>query len=308
MKKSYIMPYTYFRDNEWKLLEKTQPHNCDPENYFQAHLWQPPGQNEKWLLNQKNRKLLTKNGWFKPPYYHGDDLEDKHFGEDVLVICPGPSLQDFDLKRFNDTTSITVNSAGFKYHGTYWAVYESNYVNEVLVGKKIPQGRDYVMSARVAVRWRDINKRTNECNAIYIPRFEERRNMPCRTPGVGVMSALLSAWWIGAKRIFIVGQDLSRPDKKGYVSGVPSGQTGQTMPFDDQIKAMKQFTLPDVEIYNCSPHSADKLPFPFIEKEKFYEELEAPKDKQGFGEDLQSHLSSEGSDLPFDERSPWTLR
>lgn len=267
LKRDYRMPFEYFEDEEWRTLRRTQPGMEDPERYFQAHLRKPPGQPEKWLLNVKNQKLFERNGWFKPPYFHGDLLEDQYDEHDAFVLCPGPSLGEYDLSVFKDKLTIAVNSAGFKLKTMFWAAFESNYLTEVLINQNIPPDRVWIMTARVAVRWRDMYKKTDRCRRVYVPRFEERRNMPNRSPAVGAMGAITSAWWMGAKRIFVVGQDLSRPGKQPYIAGVPRGQTGSTHPFDDQIRAMKQFTLPDVQIFNASPHSKKVLPFEPIDRE-----------------------------------------
>ena len=258
--KTFEMPYKYFRDAMTREFEKSkQPEMADPDVFYRELMWQIPG-GEQHLLNQKNRSLFVKNGNFKPPYYSADGLLNLYEGQDAFVFCPGPSMDDLDLSVFSGKLTITANSAGFKVRPMYWAIFESNYMLW-LVEQAIPPGMSYIMTARCAVRWRDMFRKTSRTRHVFVPRFEELKTMPHRTPAVGAMGAIVSAWWMGAKRIFVIGQDLSRPGKKPYVSGVPHSKFGATNPFDEQIIAMQQVTLPDVEIFNVSPYSKDKLPF-----------------------------------------------
>jgi hypothetical protein len=266
-KSEFQMPYEYFRDQMTVTLEKTQPEMVDPDRCYEALMWQVPG-DDTYLLNQKNRSLFRKNGKFKPPYYSADVLENKHAGEDAFVFCPGPSMDMADLSRLRGRVTIAANSAGFKFPCKYWAIFESNYMIW-LVDQRIPKGRDFIMTARCAIRWRDMYKKGHMSRNVYVPRFEELKIMPHRTPAVGAMGAIISAWWMGVRRIFLIGMDLSRPKKKAYTSGVPYSKFGATNTFKEQIRAMSQFSLPDVEILNASPYSADILPFKSVSISEF---------------------------------------
>lgn len=257
-KRSFQMPYKYFRDEMTRTLERTQPEMADPDHCYSELMWKVPG-GESYLLNQKNRRLFRKHGPLKPPHYTADVLENLYFGQDAFVFCPGPSMDMVDLDLFKNKLTIAANSAGFKFQCAYWAIFESNYLIW-FAEQKIPPSRRFIMTARCAIRWRYMYNKSSE-TAVYIPRFEELKIMPHRTPAVGAMGAIVSAWWMGARRIFLVGMDLSRPKKKAYTSGVPYSAFGAKNPFTEQIIAMKQFCLPDVEIYNASPHSVDTLPF-----------------------------------------------
>jgi hypothetical protein len=258
------MPYKYFRDAMTREFEKSkQPEMADPDVFYRELMWRVPG-DDAFLLNQKNRRLFKKNGKLRPPYYSADPLFNLYEGNDAFVFCPGPSMGDCNLDVFKGKLTVAANSAAFKQRPMFWAIFESNYMHW-LVEQKIPPGMVYIMTARCAIRWRDMFKMTKRSKAIFVPRFEEMKTMPHRTPAVGAMGAIVSAWWMGAKRIFVIGQDLSRPEKKPYVSGVPHSKFGATNSFDEQIIAMKQVTLPGVEIFNASPYSKDKLPFDPIE-------------------------------------------
>jgi hypothetical protein len=271
-KQDFQMPYEYFRDDMTRTLEKSQPELVDPEACYQAFMRQVPD-GEKYLLNKKNIHLFRKNGPLKPPYYPIDDIEDAFLGQDAFVFCPGPSMDIVDTKSFEGKLTIAVNSAGFKFKPTFWAMFESNYMLWLVSQKTkpIPKGLDYIMTARCAIRWRDMFKKTKLSNKVYVPRFEELRTMPHRTPAVGTMGALVSAWWLGAKRVFIIGMDLSRPKDQPYTKGVPFSSFGASNPFDEQIRALRQFQLPDFEVINGSPYSKDAVPFTHVPYDEIQE-------------------------------------
>lgn len=269
-RREYQMPYEYFRDDMTKILEKTQPDMVDPEACYQALLNPIPG-GERYLLNKKNRALFRKNGALKPPYHPIDLLEGAYEGHDAFVFCPGPSMDMVDPSLFKGRLTIAVNSAGFKFDPAYWAMFESNYMHWLVKQKRVPPERTYIMTARCAIRWRDMFKKTRLSKLIFVPRFEELRIMPHRTPAVGTMGALVSAWWLGAKRVFIIGMDLSRPKDQPYTKGVPYSSFGATNPFNYQIRALNQFALPKFEVFNGSPYSKslvnfDHMPYEEIEK------------------------------------------
>lgn len=255
--KDYRMPFEYFRDAETRLLERTQPDVVDSEAYFRRMLWRCPD-GRQFLLNNHNRKLIGRDGPFRPPYHYVDELKDKHAGEDAFVFCPGPSMALVDPAAFRGRLTLAVNSAGFRFEPRFWCIFESNYL-KWFMAQTVPPDRTYIMTARCAVRWRAAGK-TRRMRRCYVPQFEEARNMPNRTPAVTSMGALVTAWYLGCRRAWIVGLDLSRPNKKPYVEGVPHSKFGATNPFDDQVKALRQFKLPDFEVMNVSPHSREKLP------------------------------------------------
>lgn len=258
-KRTYRMPFRHWRDADTINFEKTQPEMVDPENCFNLLKWTGPD-GQFYLLNNKNRTYFSRGGPFVPPYFSADAIEDKFAGQDAFIFCPGPSMARISTSAFDGRLTIAVNSAGFKIESTYWCMYESNYMIWLREQKKIPVGREWIMSPRCAVRWRAWGL-TPKVKAVYVPRFEELRIMPHRTPAVGVMSALVSAWWLGAKRAFLIGMDLSRPKGIPYVPGVPYSAFGASNPFDEQILALRQFQLPDFTVVNGSPHSQDRLPF-----------------------------------------------
>lgn len=259
--KEFRLPFKYFRDAETRLLEKKQPDVADPEAYYHRMLWKCPD-GRKFLLNNRNRELIRKHGSFKPPYHYIDRLKDFNKDGDAFIFCPGPSMSLVDPNKFKGKLTIAVNSAGFKINPMFWCIFESNYLKEVFMAniREIPKGRRYAMTARCAVRWRAAG-RTNLMSECYIPQFEEARNMPHRTPGVTSMGAITLAWYFGCTRIFLIGLDLSRPNKQPYIAGVPHSKFGATNPFKEQVLALKQVAFPGVDIYNASPHSSNKLPF-----------------------------------------------
>ena len=104
--------------------------------------------------------------------------------------------------------------------------------------------------------------------------------MPHRTPAVTTMGAIVSAWYFGARRCFVIGLDLSRPKNKPYVDGVPHSKFGASNPFGDQVLALRQLILPGMEIFNVSPHSRESLSFKSIEPCEVEEIANAAKESK----------------------------
>jgi hypothetical protein len=279
-KHDYKLPYKYFRDAHQRILERTQPELVPPMAMHKALMRSTPN-GTQYLMNIKTHKLITKNGDFKPPYYSAEDLLDYYEGHDAFVFCPGPTMGEVDLSVFKGKLTLAANSAGFKfteYDPTFWVMFESNFLIEFNKWTdRMPRDRAFIMTARCAVRWRDMYKKTHLVKAVYVPRFEEMHTMPHRTPSVCTMGMIVSAWWMGAKRIWISGLDLSRPGGQPYVKGVPYGKDGATGPIKEQHKAMVQLQLPDVEIMNASPHTRF-LPFKQVSYEELMEAARAAPD------------------------------
>jgi hypothetical protein len=272
-RRAYRMPFEWWDDADTRNFRRTQPEMALPEDCFRLLSWKAPD-DRSYLLNNTNRRLFTKDGPFEDPYFSADRLYDSRAGEDAFVFCPGPSLAQTDMSRYSQAMSIAVNSAGFAFKSirpVLWAVFESNYMLEVLrhAGKKnpaglkvpaIPEGLMFLFSPRVAIRWRGNGYTDKAPGATYwVARFEEDRLMPHRTPSVATMGAIAAAYWLGAKRCFMLGLDVSRPGGKPYVEGIPYGAAGATGPIEEQLKALVQIRYPGMEILNCSPHSREKL-------------------------------------------------
>ena len=134
---------------------------------------------------------------------------------------------------------------------------------------KVPTGRTWIMTPRCAVRSRGIGL-TPKFKKVYVSSLEEEWIQPHRTPAISTMSSFFDAWWLGAKRVYVVGMDLSRPKQQAYVQGVPHSIEGSQNPFDEQLRALAQFSIPEFTVFNGSPHSQDKLPFNKIS----YKEIE----------------------------------
>lgn len=235
---------------------------ADPENCFRLLSWRGPD-GRSYLINNANRAFMTRQGPFEPPYRLIDDLYGSRAGEDAFIFCPGPSMAAADLDAFKDRLTIAVNSAGFAFRAyapTLWAIFESNYMLQVLRSQLIPKGRSFVFTPRVAIRWRGLGYTKKAPKATYwVARFEEEKLMPHRTPSVATMGAIATAYWLGCARVFMIGMDVSRPGGQPYVKGVPYGKDGATNPIEEQIPALIQVRYPGMEILNCSPHSREVL-------------------------------------------------
>ena len=260
--KKYRMPFEYWEDDHTKLLRKTKaPEFLDPEYYLKAHFHLDKNGKGPYFLNKAGRKLLDVHGPFCGNYHDGEELCNS-YSEDIYIVCPGPSLKDFNLKKLKNKFTIAVNSAGFLFKPTYWLMAESGYAKWLIEKKSCPIGVNIISTARVAVflRKKEIESRKKKWD-VWVIRWEEEKVVPIRTPAVSISNALVTAWQMGSKRVFVLGLDLSRPGNQPYISGVPYTREGAENPFDDQIRALKQFQLPDFEIVNCSPYSKDILPF-----------------------------------------------
>jgi hypothetical protein len=256
-KRDWRMPFTYWADRDTQQFMVKQKEMVSQLDCHNLLLWKAPD-GIKYLYNNKSRAYHTEDGPYRPPFYHMDPLEDLYAGADAFVLCPGPSLADTDLDSFKDKLTLCVNSAGFKVpHGLFWVTMESSYLIKVLREQKIdpPPGRTWIQSSRCAVRWRHWGW-GKVSRAVYVGRWEEEWILPHRTPAGCVMGALTAAWWMGAKRAFIVGMDLSK--KNGpYVRGVPYSEFGASNPFDEQPRTLEQFRMPGMQVFNGSPLSRE---------------------------------------------------
>jgi hypothetical protein len=267
-KANFRHAFQWWRDKDTINFEITQPYMADPNNCFKLlSCTGPDGKN--YILNRKNRSYLKTQGPFKPPYYQLDDYMDHYSGQNCFIFCPGPSMDSVDLSVFKNKFTIAVNSAGFKVNAKYWCAFESSWLLFLLGLKKFPEDRVWIMSSRCAIRFRGLHK-TSFVKEVYIARFEDDRRMPHRQPAVCTMGAFFSAWWLGAPRIYVIGMDLSKPKGVPYCKNVPYTDYGASNPFQEQIRALNQFSIPEFTVFNGSPHSQDKLPFNKIS----YKEIE----------------------------------
>lgn len=264
--KKYRMPFEYWEDEHTALLRRERNNRWadDREWYCQQHFHGHPMDGGPFFLNKKCHKLYRHRGPFKPPFRHGAELVDTYKGGDAYIVCPGPSLGLFDrLEDLESQLSLAVNSAGFAFRPWYWVMAESGYARWLV---KDPgehwrrlQGMQLVCTARVAVVIRDKFWGQPFLGASYVVRWEEEFIVPPRTPAVSITNALVTAWEMGCRRAFLLGCDLSK-EGGAYADGVPHTAEGARNPFDDQIKALRQFQLPDFEVLNASPLSREALP------------------------------------------------
>lgn len=257
------MAYEYWEDAQTALFREKQPEIIDPQVGHEVQLWNCEG--GPFLLNNKNRERFRRGGPFKPPYYPASLIEDRYVGYDAFVFAPGPSMADVDLSIFKGKLTLVLNSGGFKFVDPaplpfFWCIFESEYMYWFRECREIPPSRVYLMSARCALPWREAD-RTSRMRAAFVPRWEEEKVIPPRAQAVCMFGALIGAWEMGCRRAFVVGMDQSKPGRP-YVEGVPYTPKGAANPFDDQIKSLRQFRLPDFEVFNASPHS-QHFGFPF---------------------------------------------
>jgi len=206
-------------------------------------------------------KLIRQHGPFKGRYVDGEALCDTCVGDDAYIVAPGPSLKEVDLSALEGKLTFALNSAGFLFSPKYWVIAESSYAMWML-DRQHPVKREVIATARVAVilRAEEVKSKHEHWTKVHVVRWEEEKIVPPRTPAVSLSNALVSAWEMGCKRVYLLGVDLSKPGRP-YVEGVPHTEEGAENPFDDQVRAMRQFQLPGFEIVNCSPHSVGVLPF-----------------------------------------------
>ena len=260
--KTYRMPFQYWMDEHYLLLRKTKGRRWadDPEYYMREHLYWTKDGSGPYFLNRRCRSLMDRLGPFSGKYQSHDTLCDRHVGETAYVFCPGPTMGMIDHALFDDRLTFSVNSAGFRVNSTYWVMAESGYALWLLK-QDFTHDRTFVATGRVASILRDFENRKKRdlFGEVFVIRWMEEHVTPARTPAVSTTEALVTAWQMGCKKAVVFGLDLS---KKGgaYVKGVPHTSFGAKNPFDDQIRALKQFELPDFEVLNCSPLSQPNLP------------------------------------------------
>lgn len=264
--KDYKIPYTYFRDQETRNLERKNPTIVKPEDYYNYVIWDTPD-GRRLLLTPINRSLYKAIS-NDERFIYIDSLEDAYENQDGFVFCPGPTMSLCNVSAFNGRLTIAVNSAGFKFNPTLWCMFETGYVRWIInqQSHRIENDRTFVTSARVAVHLPKLRKRIKRC---YITQFEEFHNMPFRTAAVSTIGAITTCWYLGCSRVFLIGMDLHRLPQQPYVLGVPYTRKGASSSFEDQVRSIKQIKFPGMEIFNCSPYSRNKLPFQYVP----YEEL-----------------------------------
>jgi len=274
--KLHRMPFEYWEDEHWKILKKDTKKGeefLDPDYYVEAHWkWDVNGHGP-YFLNRRCRRLLDRDGPFVGRYKNGNLLVDLCAPEaEAFIFAPGPSFAEIDTKPFEGLVTLAVNSAGFGMKPMFWVMAESSYADWLKKqwvrlkqsGKWDPY-RAAVVTARVAIVLREFEKRQRSTifKELFVIRWEEGKVVPPRTPAVSLTNALVTAWQLGCKKAYMIGVDLSK-EGGAYSKGLPHTNEGAANPFDDQIKAMKQFQLPDFEVINCSPLSKDILPFPYM--------------------------------------------
>lgn len=256
--KLYRQKFEYWDDDHTKLIRKTkEPEFVDPEYYTEAHIREDEKWPHRYFLNKRCWDLMKRHGPFSGHYKDCDNLASTE--RSAFIVCPGPSMRDVDFEALGSHFTIAVNSAGFAFESTYWCIAESGYARW-LMDSRYPLDRTILATARVAVVLRAEEKRCKQqkFRVVYVLRWEEERVVPPRTPAVSITNALVTAWQMGCPKAYIIGLDLSKPGKP-YADGLPYTREGAKNLFDDQIRALKQFKLPDFQVINCSSHSANTL-------------------------------------------------
>lgn len=259
--KKHRMPFRYWEDDHTKLIRETKgPEFVDPEYYTEAHIREDERWPHRYFLNNRCWDLMKRHGPFKDRYRDCEELVDSAVGESAFIVCPGPSMEDVDIDAFSGQLTIAVNSAGFAFDPTYWCMAESGYARW-LVDSRFPQQRAVIATARVAVvlRGEEKKQRREKFRSVHVLRWEEERIVPPRTPAVSVTNALVTAWQMGCKEAYLIGLDLAKLPGRPYAHGLPHTKEGASNPFDDQIKALTQFSLPGFKVMNCSPYSVHTL-------------------------------------------------
>lgn len=233
-------------------------------------------------------------GWFKehgdpkPPTFHYAQSENMYQGQDMFIVCPGPSVKDTLPKPdiLADKLSVAVNSGWFYAKTRYWMIAEAHYMRWLCQHDAAWHAKyyaryaqqDFLVTARAAIWWwkngpgraPGTKRVKSPYKGLYLLRHEECGAVPMPVEGVSVFNAIATAWWFGCKRAILIGLDLSKPGMP-YVEGVPYDQHGAANPYDHQVTALRQVQYPGLEIINASPHSAERLPFRSIGRKELNE-------------------------------------
>lgn len=267
--KKHRMPFEHWEDEHAKLIRASKPPEfMDPDYYVEAH-FHPPGSPTPYFLNKRCRSLLDRQGPFTGKYVDGEELVGTCPCGDAFIFCPGPSMGEVDTRKFGGCLTMAVNSAGFAIDPTYWVMAESAYARWLMGSEvEVPCGRSVIATARVAVCLRDheIRSKQDVFGEVHVVRWEEEKVVPPRVPAVSVFNALVTAWQMGCDNVYLIGLDLSKDDG-AYLLGVPHTDEGARNPFNDQIRALSQFKMPGMTVYNGSEASADVLQFEYLDYE-----------------------------------------
>ncbi|UCG53536.1 MAG: hypothetical protein JSW58_08260 [Candidatus Latescibacterota bacterium] len=279
--KKYRMPYQTFECAHTRVIRATKPKEfLDPEYYVRAHFKMASDGTGPFMLNAAARRALERDGPFRPPFYLAEkELIDIYRGHEAFIFCPGTSLEGFDFperpRRWRpNCVVLAVNSAGFvkEVREMYWIISESGYMRWLLRGRRWQwENRAFVITGRCAIFMR---KAKVKVNRVYVSRWEEEFIVPPRTPAVTISNALVTAWEMGCTTAYVVGADQSYDNQgKAYAKGLPHTPKGATMGFEDQLRALVQFQLPDFKIYNGSPKSKESLPWEYLPYEEISNRL-----------------------------------
>jgi hypothetical protein len=233
------------------------------------------------LLGDVGESLIVNNLDRWKEYRDCEELVDRHKGEPAYIFCPGPTMNWTNPKRFVNKVTIAVNSAGYAFDPTYWLFAEASYSRRAVKwvrtwNRQMKKTLSLLVTARSsAFLCQEESLRGEKFNEVYVLRWDEENILPPYCPGASIMNALITAWQMGCNPCYVIGLDLC---KKGgaYIDGVPVTKEGKKSPFDRQLACLQKFSIPEFDVINGSPNSAEVLPFKYMSYEEINETVQGP--------------------------------
>jgi len=271
--KQYKVPFEYnevdfldLRSNHRVLYKKDDSYREWYEDHHAVFL----NGKKYYAVNEQRFKAnynKTKYDFFK--------TEDRHKGQTLYLLAPGPSLSGIDKSKLEGKTTMALNSAGYWTTPTYWAMIESRYIRRLYSKNRCKREKEdkitFLVAPRSAVTLWDQHVVLKK---MYIMCLEECGMVPFPVEGPTIWNTLAAAWFMGFSNVVLLGLDLGGKSQKlvQYMKGVPFDgvETGKK-PYSHQHQSLKYAIYPGMTIYNVNPYSNEfGLPFtPLSEKDAY---------------------------------------
>lgn len=256
------------------------------------------------VIKYRNIKIFK---YFDKNLKYIDSLKKKYSNEDAIIICNGPSLKKINLKKIKNKIKLGFNAIylnkdlNIEYHLIEDVLVAEDRqkdlkrlkLSNILIGNYLA----YLFSKEFKqFKWFNVIYDFNDKKKNW-PKFSKNAGKKMYTGGTVTYLALQLAYYMGFKRIFIIGMDhhykinreqilqkgsnilLSKGkdinhfnDKyfgKGYRWHVPRT--------DRMLKAYKKsmiyFNQKKIKVFRVSQEKNRQLPFKHISERKFYEML-----------------------------------
>lgn len=140
------------------------------------------------------------------------EMHDTHSGETCVIVCNGPSLRHIDMTQLADHFKITMNRAYLSFEDWGWASDLHVSINDLVVEQFLEELGQLSMPLFTSYNHRHFFEERRNTLFLRIPnsltdRFETDLTQPIRAGGTVTFTALHIAYYLGFKRVIIIGMD-----------------------------------------------------------------------------------------------------